>query len=51
MSKLTFNDSKKFEGLLVDMFPGIKVEDISYEELEKAIREIIQEQNLEANAK
>lgn len=34
MSKLTFADSKKFEGLLTDMFPGINVEDIVYEDLE-----------------
>jgi len=34
MSKLTFADSKKFESLLTDMFPGITVEDIVYEDLE-----------------
>jgi len=30
MSKLTFFDTKKFNGLLNDIFPGIKVEDIIY---------------------
>jgi len=30
MSKLTFVDTKKFTGLLKDIFPGIKVEDIIY---------------------
>ena len=51
MSKLTFGDSKKFEFLLSDMFPGIKVEDIVYEDLEKAIHETLQELNLESNSK
>lgn len=51
MSKLTFGDSKKFEGLLTDMFPGISVEDIIYEDLEKAIHDIITELKLEQNEK
>lgn len=51
MSKLTFGDSKKFEFLLNDMFPGIKVEDIIYEDLEKAIHETLTELNLEQNPK
>jgi hypothetical protein len=38
MSKLTYADSIKFEGILGDMFPGIKPEDISYEELTEAIK-------------
>ena len=38
MSKLTYADSMKFEGIIADMFPGIKVEDISYEELTEAIK-------------
>lgn len=51
MSKLTFGDSKKFEFLLNDVFPGIKVEDIVYEDLEKAINETLLERNLESNPK
>jgi len=51
MSKLTFGDSKKFEFLLSDMFPGINVEDIVYEDLEKAIHEVLAELNLEKNDK
>jgi dynein heavy chain 2 len=51
MSKLTFGDSKKFESLLNDMFPGIRVEDIVYEDLEKAIHETIEEFKLENNEK
>jgi dynein heavy chain 2 len=33
ISKLTYSDSKKYEYLQADMFPGIKSEDIAYEEL------------------
>jgi dynein heavy chain 2 len=51
MSKLTFADSKKFESLLTDMFPGITVEDIVYEDLEQAIHAIIDEHKLEQNEK
>ena len=51
MSKLTFGDSKKFEFLLNDMLPGIKVEDIVYENLEKAIHDTLIELNLKNNAK
>ena len=51
MSKLTFGDSKKFEFLLNDMFPGIRVEDIVYEDLEKAIHATLTELNLEKNPK
>jgi len=47
MSKLTFADSKKFESLLTDMFPGISVEDIVYEDLEAAIHTIIDDLKLE----
>jgi len=37
MSKLTFIDTKKFAGLMTDLFPGIKVEDIQYELVTKAV--------------
>lgn len=47
MSKLTFADSKKFEGLLTDMFPGINVEDIVYEDLEGAIKTVLDQMKLE----
>ena len=41
LSKLTFNDSNRFLALLGDVFPGVKSEDISYPELEAAIREVM----------
>jgi len=47
MSKMTYADGQKFERLLSDMFPGIKPEDISYEELTKAVGEAIEEMKLQ----
>lgn len=38
MSKLTYADAKKYEALQNDMFPGIKSEDIAYEQLTVAIK-------------
>ena len=48
MSKLTFLDSKKFTNLMLDLLPGIKVEDIKYELMTKAIEESLKEKGLEA---
>ena len=47
LSKLTYSDSNKFQGILQDCFPGITIQDIGYEELEKAITEAIGELKLE----
>jgi hypothetical protein len=47
MSKLTFIDSKKFAGLMTDLFPGIKVEDIKYDLVTKAVKEALKERGLE----
>ena len=47
MSKLTFTDSKKFSGLLVDIFPSINVTDIKYELMTKAVKEALLEKGLE----
>lgn len=41
ISKLTYTDSRKYEFLQADMFPGIKSEDIAYEQLNAAIAEAI----------
>jgi len=49
MSKLTFVDTKKFIGLLKDIFPGIKVEDIIYKDLTSAIKESLKEKGLVVN--
>lgn len=46
MSKLTFGDAKKFDSLLSNIFMGIKIEDVKYEELTKAIEETLKEMNL-----
>ena len=47
MSKLTYADSKKYEALQKDMFPGIISEDIAYEELTAAIKISLEELKLE----
>jgi len=46
MSKLTYAYSIKFEGISADMFPGIKSEDISYEELTAAIKATMTEMKI-----
>lgn len=47
MSKLTFSDTRKFVALVQDIFPGIKLEDIVYAELTKAIEEVLSEMKLD----
>ena len=49
LSKLTFGDSKRFDGLLQDIFPGIDLRDIEYENLRAALREIFKEHHLVIN--
>eukprot|EP00438_Fugacium_kawagutii_P026834 Skav224731 [mRNA] locus=scaffold699:573890:588190:- [translate_table: standard] len=46
LSKLTFADSRRFQDLCMDLFPGINVKDIEYQELEAVIRETIREMRL-----
>jgi dynein heavy chain 2 len=46
MSKLTFGDAKKFDGLMSNIFMGIKIDDVKYEDLTKAIGETLKESNL-----
>jgi len=46
MSKLLFLDTKRFEGLLKDIFVGILVEDVPYKELTMQIKFTISEMNL-----
>lgn len=46
LSKLTFQDSKRFIGLMNDVFPNVKIEEISYVELGKAVKEAYQDLNL-----
>ena len=49
LSKLTFSDSARFDGLLKDVFPGIEFKDIEYESLAEAIRTVCKESNLAVN--
>ncbi|KAJ3098912.1 Cytoplasmic dynein 2 heavy chain 1 [Phlyctochytrium planicorne] len=48
LSKLTYADSLRFNALMKDIFPDITPEDISYDELGKAISEVVKELDLEA---
>ena len=49
LSKLTFADSKRFDGLLQDIFPGIDLKDIVYENLRQALHETYDEHHLIIN--
>ena len=49
LSKLTFSDSTRFDGLLRDVFPGVEFKDIEYETLAEAIRTVCKESNLAVN--
>jgi dynein heavy chain 2 len=49
LSKLTFGDSKRFDGLLQDIFPGIDLKEIEYENLRLALHEIYKEHHLLIN--
>lgn len=46
MSKLTYHDTKKFVQLVQDVFPGVSSQDIVYEQLTIAIKEILQSMKL-----
>jgi dynein heavy chain 2 len=49
LSKLTFGDSRRFDGLLQDIFPGIDLRDIEYENLRQALHEVYKEYHLLIN--
>lgn len=46
LSKLTFADSKRFDGLVKDVFPSVEFQDVDYETLAVALRMSAQELNL-----
>ena len=46
MSKLTFADSKRFDALLKDIFPNVKITEFEYDELKKALTQVFAENKL-----
>jgi dynein heavy chain 2 len=46
MSKLTFADSKRFDALLKDIFPNVRITDFEYDELRKALIAVFNENKL-----
>ena len=46
LSKLTFSDSARFDNLVKDVFPGIDMKDIEYQNLAQAIRDVCTTSNL-----
>ena len=46
LSKLTFADLKRFDGLVRDIFPNVEFQDVDYEKLAEAVRASAQELNL-----
>lgn len=46
MSKLTFSDSKRFDALLRDIFPNVRITEFEYEELKKALAQVFAEHKL-----
>lgn len=47
LSKLTYDDSKAFLGLINDVFPDVPSVDIQYEELEAAIKQTMEQMGLQ----
>ena len=46
LSKLTFSDSKRFDALVKDTFPGVDFRGVEYAELAAALRAAAEESNL-----
>lgn len=46
LSKLTFADSKRFDSLVRDIFPGVDFKGVEYAELAEVLRTSAQESNL-----
>lgn len=49
LSKLTFADSVRFEALVQDVCPGVKIKDVEHEQLTNAVREVGKETNIVIN--
>ncbi|XP_047126593.1 cytoplasmic dynein 2 heavy chain 1 isoform X1 [Hydra vulgaris] len=46
LSKLTFSDSKRFDALIKDVFPGIDFQDVEYKTLKEALKVTMKEMGL-----
>jgi dynein heavy chain 2, cytosolic len=46
MSKLTFSDSKRFDSLLKDIFPNVRITEFEYDELKQKLAEAFAEHKL-----
>ena len=46
LSKLTFADSKRFDALVKDTFPGVDFRGVEYAELAAALKTVAEESNL-----
>ena len=46
LSKLTFSDSKRFDALIKDVFPGIDFQDVEYKTLKEALKLTMKEMGL-----
>jgi dynein heavy chain 2 len=46
MSKLTFSDSRRFDALLKDIFPNVKITEFEYDDLKKALAQVFAENKL-----
>ena len=49
MSKLTFSDSKRFDALLRDIFPNVRITEFEYDDLKKALAQVFAEHKLAFN--
>ena len=47
LSKLTFADSKRFDDLIHDVFPGVEFKSVEQQQLEDALKQVAKEMNLE----
>ena len=47
LSKLTFADSKRFDSLIRDVFPGVQFKGVEQEQLVEALKQSAQEMHLE----
>eukprot|EP00736_Rhodelphis_marinus_P001173 Rmarinus@m.17616 len=47
LSKLTYSDAHNFESIIVDVFPKVRMTDVSYDEVEAAVRDVLKSKNLE----